>query len=106
MRTIKNTRDFKGKKLMGRLVAAIICVVGFLISIPFVTNVMMAEHEPYMSFARFMFTLMLIVGLPMFFGGFIAFFIVGKSGTDYISNDQSDMGRIRHAVEMERMKGK
>lgn len=103
MRTIRNNKDFKGKKLVSRITAIIIGVVGFLLCQPFIWAVMIfGEHEPYMSFARFIYVCIFILGLPMFFYGIIGLLTAGHT-LGSASTDASDLGRIRHAVEMERM---
>ena len=104
MRTIRQTKSFQGKTLVSRIVAVMVGAIGFIFCQPFIWVVMVfGEHQPYMSFARFIWVCIFIIGLPMFFYGIIAFLSAGKSSTTFISNDQSDMGRVRHAVEMERM---
>jgi hypothetical protein len=104
MKTIRQTKSFQGKTMASKIVAVMIGAMGFVFCQPFIWAVMVfGEHQPYMSFARFMWICIFIVGLPMFFYGIIAFFAAGKSGTTSVSNDQSDMSRIRYAVEMERM---
>lgn len=104
MKTIRQTKSFQGKTIVSRIIAAMIGAIGFVFCQPFIWVVMIfGEHEPYMSFATFLYICIFIVGLPMFFYGIIAFLAAGKSGTTFVSNDQSDMGRVRHAVEAERM---
>lgn len=103
MRTIRANRDFKGKMLLSKITAIVIGVVGFIISLPFAYVMMFGEHQPYMSAGRAFAILLVMIGLPMFFGGIIGFFIGGKSGITYGSTPETDMGRIRHAVETERM---
>lgn len=103
MKTIRMNRDFKGKKLVSTLIAATIGIVGFIMSLPFAYVMVFGEHEPYISAGRAFAILLIMIGLPMFFYGIIAFLLGGKTMPHYGSTTDTDVGRIRHAVEMERM---
>lgn len=105
MKTIRITRDFRGKKLVSRITAIVIGVVGLIACIPFAYIVMFGAHEPYLSFGRFIAIILVTLGLPSFFYGIVAFLIAGKSGTRMVNTStmDTDLARIRHAVETDRM---
>lgn len=106
MRTIRVNRDFKGKKLMSRITSIVIGVVGFIMSMPFMHVIMFGEHQPYMSLARIGALLIFIIGGPMVFAGIFGFMIAGKSGGGSSSTTEVEVGRMRHAMEMDRMNRK
>ena len=108
MKTIKVNRNFNGKRLVTRVVAIVISIIGTIICLPFIYHVGFASHEPYLSLFKFFSIIMFMAGLPMFFYGIIGFFAAGKSGVNNLTSQSSDIdvARIRYAAETEVMVGK
>lgn len=94
--------DLKNKKRAGRIAAAITGIIGVLLCQPFIWMMIFGEHQPYVSPLRFICVCVFVIGLPMSLYGAIRFMVAGQTLSS-VSTDQSDIGRIRHAIEMERM---
>ena len=91
---------------MNRVVSFAVGVLGLILSAPFFYVIMFGEHQPYMSIARICALFMCVVGLPMAFAGAFGFLLAGSSSiksTTTASTTDIDIGRVRHAVEMDRM---
>ena len=93
---------------MSRVKSLIYLLIGFLISLPWAIKMFSDEHEVYMSFASFFYLVIAMIGIPMFFTGIVNFIFAGKGaiGTGPADMSAIDVGRIRHVVETEQMRGK
>ncbi len=91
--------------VLRKLNAAVFAIVGFCLSLPFVLDMIFMPRSVVMPLYTILFILMLIPGLPLFFFGMIGL-VVNRANNPNSSSIEGDIGRIRHAVETERMNRK
>lgn len=103
MRTPNGPRGFKGGKVVKKLTAIILMIVGLLLSLPFVYGMIFSAPSVLMTLWDMMCIILLVIGGPTFMYGTASFFsrTYGSASTTDI-----ELGRIRYAVEQDRWERK
>lgn len=102
MRTQTSYKTYKQRKRISRITGLIVCIVGFILSLPFVLDMIFTATTAVMPLSTIIYILLFIPGLPMFMFGAIGALFAGNQGTASASTVEGDLGRIRHAVETDR----
>jgi len=105
MRKTTKTRNYRSRRAIAKLNAVIFAIVGFCLSVPFVLDMIFGGASVIMPLHTILFILMFIPGAPLFFFGMLGI-VLNRANTNSGSSIEGDLGRIRHAVEQDRMERK
>lgn len=103
MGTIKDKNYLQDNRIWSKIKASIAGIIGILMAIPFTLHMMFTEQHPYMTSWEFLWTCMMIVAAPLIVYGIVKFLQGGKTYTHTGDTTSTDLGRIRHAIETDRM---
>ena len=87
---------------LAKINAVVFAIVGFCLSLPFVLDMIFSAHSVIMPLSTILFILLFIPGLPLFFFGMLGI-VINAAHNPNGSSIEGDLGRIRYAVEQERM---